>query len=167
MPEEFFDVCDEQDRVIGRESRREVHRRGLLHRAVHVWVFRPDGRVLLQRRDASKDEFPGAFTSSASGHVDAGETYDAAAVRELEEELQLRAPLERLVKLPASPETAHEHTVLYRCTTGQEPTPDPSEIDGVEWLTMESLSARVAEHSEQFTPPFRELLRWYRSADRA
>lgn len=82
--EEIFDVCDEHDRVIGQAPRSVVHAQGLLHRAVHVFVFNSAGELLLQMRSRHKDEAPLQFTSSASGHLGAGETYEAAAPRELD-----------------------------------------------------------------------------------
>ncbi len=163
MPhEEIFDVCDAQDHVIGQATRSDVHARGLLHRAVHIWVFRSDGRLLIHLRSATKDEFPGCYTSSASGHVDAGETYDAAAARELGEELGIAAPLKWLVQLPAGTETANEHTVLYRCETDAAVTPDPGEIDRIEWRTVNEIAAMIDRSPDQFTPPFRSLFAWYR-----
>src|SRR5271170_3191443 len=110
MPEEIFDVVDERDEVVGQAPRREVHARGLLHRAVHVLVFASDGRVFLQKRSLTKDTFPGAWDSSASGHVDSGEDYDACAVRELREELGLivPAPPRRIFRIEARAETGQE-----------------------------------------------------------
>src|SRR6266403_4721632 len=104
MAEEIFDVVNERDEVIGKRPRSEVHRLGLMHRATHVLVFNKRGQVFLQKRSVKKDRQPGLWDSSASGHVDSGENYDACVVRELQEELglELRAPLERLFKLPAS-----------------------------------------------------------------
>src|SRR5450432_310133 len=89
MSEEWFDVVNARDEVIGRELRREVHARGLWHRAIHVLVFSGAGRVFLQKRSRSKDTAPCLWYSSCSGHVDSGEDYDTAAVRELGEELGL------------------------------------------------------------------------------
>ena len=60
MPEEIFDVVNERDEVVGREVRREVHRLGLKHRAVHVLVFNARGELFLQKRSMTKDTFPGA-----------------------------------------------------------------------------------------------------------
>src|SRR5712671_919050 len=102
MGEEIFDVVNQHDEVIGRETRREVHRQGLMHRAVHVLVFNRAGQVFLQKRSLRKDRQPGLWDSSASGHLDSGEDYDACAVRELREELGLRLaePLRRWCKLP-------------------------------------------------------------------
>ena len=70
-----------------RATRREVHATGLWHRAVHILVFDGTGRVLLQKRSMLKDLSPGLWDSSCSGHLDAGEDYDAAAIRELAEEI--------------------------------------------------------------------------------
>ena len=90
-PDEWFDVVDERDAVVGRARRREVHAQGLWHRAVHVLVFDAGGRVLLQKRSLAKDLSPGKWDSSCSGHLDAGEDYDAAAGRELREEIGVDA----------------------------------------------------------------------------
>ena len=59
MAEEIFDVVNEHDEVIGRERRSEVHRLGLMHRAVHVLVFNSRGEVFLQKRSMKKDRQPG------------------------------------------------------------------------------------------------------------
>src|SRR5450432_314688 len=90
MREEFFDIVDARDEVIGRELRGVVHARGLWHRAIHVLIFDGAGRVFLQKRSKSKDTAPGLWDSSCSGHVDSGEDYDSAAQRELGEELGLK-----------------------------------------------------------------------------
>src|SRR5260370_28968628 len=128
MAEEIFDVVDENDRVIGRAPRSVVHAEKRLHRAVHVFVFNSRGELLLQKRSATKDEYPLCYTSSASGHLSAGEDYETAAPRELEEELGLSGSLEWLAKFPAGPETSQEHTVLYCTVADVLPGIDPHEI---------------------------------------
>jgi 16S rRNA (adenine1518-N6/adenine1519-N6)-dimethyltransferase len=159
--EEIFDVCDEQDRVIGTAPRSRVHAEWLLHRAVHVFVFNTQGQLLLQRRSATKDESPLKLTSSASGHLGTGESYETAAIREMQEEIGLTGPLEFLVKIPASQETANEHTVLYRMMSDAPPTPDPAEILKMELVTLPEAQRMLAEDPEDFSSPLRVLLRWY------
>lgn len=159
--DELFDVCDADDHVVGQALRSEVHARGLLHRAVHVFVFNSRGELLLQRRSAGKDEYPLRLTSSASGHLGAGESYDAAAVRELREELGLSAALEFAAQFPASSETAHEHTRLYLARTDETPVPDPEEIASLEWAAPAVIAARIAAQPDDYTPPFRVLFEWY------
>ncbi len=161
MPEEIFDIVDDQDHVIGQMPRSEVHRRKLLHRAVSIFVFDSRGRLLLQQRSATKDEYPLRYTSSASGHVSAGEDYDETAPRELEEELGLTTPVERLAKFSAGSETANEFTVLYRTITDIPPQFDPGEIAGGAFYEMTEIDEWLAREPQEFSPPFRICFRWY------
>lgn len=85
--EEILDVVDDEDRVVGQASRREVYARGLTHRAAFVLVRDSGGRIFVHRRTDTKMSFPGAYDMFVGGVVGAGETYDEAALREAEEEL--------------------------------------------------------------------------------
>ncbi|HRH93609.1 MAG TPA: NUDIX domain-containing protein, partial [Candidatus Peribacteria bacterium] len=77
------------DNVIGTTTRGQAHADpSLIHRSVAILVFR-DGKVFLQKRSPTKDRYANYWACSATGHVDSGETYDQAAVRELKEELGL------------------------------------------------------------------------------
>jgi 16S rRNA (adenine1518-N6/adenine1519-N6)-dimethyltransferase len=157
MAEELFDICDSDDNVIGQAPRSLVHARGLLHRAVHIWLWNSRGELLIHRRSLLKDEFAGCFTSSASGHVDSGEVYEVAAHRELAEELQLSGSLTFQCHLPASRETANEHTRLFFLQTDSAPTPDPLEIAELLYFSPATIAQMLQEHPEHFTPPFRAL----------
>ncbi len=159
--EELFDVVDETDKVIGQQKRSAVHQSKLRHRAVHVFVLRGDGRLLIHLRSESKEEFPGVWTSYASGHVSAGESYDESVERELQEELGITAPLTRLQKFEACPDTSMEFTVLYECTWNGEISADPEEIQQTEWVTVPELTGRITRQPDQFSPAFRLLFDWY------
>jgi isopentenyldiphosphate isomerase len=95
--EEHFDVLDESGAPTGRTAPRStVHREGLLHRAVHVWLLEPErGELLLQQRALVKDSWPGRWDISSAGHLSAGESSLPTAQRELEEELGISLPLGR------------------------------------------------------------------------
>ncbi len=161
MSEELFDVVDHQDCVLGQAPRSEVHAHRWLHRAVHIFVFNSRGDLLIHQRSATKDECPLKFTSSASGHLHAGEDYETAAVRELMEELALDAPLEFLTKLPAGPETSYEHSALYRTTTDEPPTFLAEEILDGAYYSPEHITRWVADRPDDFTPCFRSLWAWF------
>jgi len=152
MPEEIFDVVNERDEVVGRQTRGEVHRLGLMHRAVHVLVFNSRGQVFLQKRSMTKDRQPGLWDSSASGHLNCGESYDACAVRELREEigLELSAPPQRLFKLPASEKTDQEHVWIYRCEAEGPFTLHPEEIERGDWFTPPEVTRWMAERPGEF-----------------
>ena len=162
MSEEMFDVVDEHDRVLRQAPRSEVHARHWLHRASHIFVFNSQGELLVHRRAATKDECPLMYTSSASGHLAAGEGYETAAVRELEEELGLKSPIEFLTVIPANgPATSYEHSGLFRAVTDDPPVFDPGEIESGEFLQLTEVARRLAESPGQFTPCFRTLFAWF------
>jgi len=136
MADEIFDVVNAQDEVIGQAPRREVHARGLWHRAVHVLVFNAQGGVFLQKRSMLKDIAKGKWDSSASGHLDTGEDYDACAVRELREEIGLQA-------VPPPVRTLH-----------------PEEIETGGWFAPAKVTQWVAAQPEDFASAF--VLIWQR-----
>jgi len=152
MKKEIFDVVNERDEVVGQLPRREVHRLGLMHRAVHVLVFNAAGQVFLQKRSMTKDRQPGLWDSSASGHLAAGEDYDACAVRELREEigLQVATGPQRLFKLAACAETDQEHVWVYRCGAEGPFELDPEEIERGGWFATEEVSRWMAQRPEEF-----------------
>src|SRR6476660_591203 len=152
MNEEIFDVVNDRDEIVGRQARSEVHRLGLKHRAVHIVIFNGRGEIFLQKRSMKKDCFPGAWDSSASGHMDVGESYDACAVRELREELGLeaRGPLERLFKIDACPETGQEFLWVYRHAAEGPFTLHPEEIERGDWFTPEELTRWLKERPGDF-----------------
>jgi isopentenyldiphosphate isomerase len=164
MPDEIFDVVNERDEVVGRRPRAEVHRLGLLHRAAHVLVFNRRGEVFLQKRSMKKDRQPGVWDSSASGHLDAGEDYDACALRELREEIGLIPPVlpRRVLRLTASPETDQEHVWVYRCEAEGPFVLDPEELERGDWFTPETVSRWLTERPGDFASAF--ALLWRRLA---
>ena len=84
---DIFDLVNLCDQVVGSSERAKVHKFNLFHRAVHILVFRPNGRLIIQQRSEKKDYDPLLWTSSCSGHVDCCEDYSTAAIRECKEEL--------------------------------------------------------------------------------
>lgn len=159
--DEQFDVVDEDDRVIGVAPRSVVHARRWRHRAVHIFVFKTSGELLVQQRSAAKDEYPLRWTSSASGHLHAGEDYAAAAHRELLEELGLQGHLEFLQKFVASEATSFEHSALYRLVTDTAPRFDAGEIASGGYWPLRAVADWIDRHPDDFTPCFVTLFRWY------
>jgi isopentenyldiphosphate isomerase len=121
-------VVNRRDQELGLEFRKDIHRLGLMHRTVHILVFDKRGYLYLQKRSADKDIYPGLWTSSAGGHVEAGESYLRAAYRELYEELKLILPCRYLGSLSPQPATDQAFAKVYGAVTSIFPVPDPSEI---------------------------------------
>lgn len=161
-PDEVFDLVNAQDEVIGREFRREIHRRGLRHRAIHIFWLRPDGQLCLQRRSFAKDNCPGLLSSSCAGHVDAGEDYRTAAVRELYEELGIRvAPpaLQEIDYVPAHVELGQEFVRVYILQGAFPTTLAEFEVDALLWRTPSEVAAWAEADQSLFALPMLHLLR--------
>ena len=157
MDEDIFDVVNEHDEVVDQLPRSLVHAQGLRHRAVHVLVFNNKGQVFLQLRSKTKDNDPGLWDNSCSGHVDAGESYAVAAERELMEEIGLlvETPLEPLFKIDACEDTGQEFVWVYQTQSEGPFTLNTDEIDAGRWLSPEDVTKAVAETPEKYSPSFR------------
>ena len=98
---EYLDIVDENGQPTGEIVDRETaHAKGILHRTSHVWIARKrEGKVqiLLQKRAKHKSSFPGCYDISSAGHIPAGDSYEVSAMRELEEELGVKADEKELI----------------------------------------------------------------------
>jgi len=153
--DEMLAVVDDEDQVVGSERRDVIHRDNLKHRAVHVFAFNRHGEIFLQKRSRLKDTCPGLWDSSAAGHVDAGEDYEACAVRELEEELGLTGHEVREVgKLGAYVHTGWEHVRLYATLAEGKIRFPCVEIEYGQWFSMEQIEEWVKAVPGDFAPGF-------------
>lgn len=81
----LLDIVNENDEIVGSESRTQAHKLGLLHREVHVWMFDKDKNIFFQKRGLHRPS-AGALDATVGGHVNKGENYLEAAIREAKEE---------------------------------------------------------------------------------
>ena len=100
---EMFDVIDMDGNKTGAiKERGVVHREGALHATSHIWIARKNEKsgydILLQKRSACKDSHPGCYDISSAGHIGAGDEALESALRELEEELGIKAKPENLLE---------------------------------------------------------------------
>jgi len=154
--DEIFDVVNEADEVIRQEKRSVVHAEKLIHRACHILVFNKRKEVLLQKRSILKDNFPGVWDSSAAGHLNAGEAYEPCAVRELEEELGIKADVQEIAMVKPSERTGWEHIGLYVARHDGAMRYPCSEVEHVMWFGMNQLNDWIAARPEDFATGFLE-----------
>ena len=92
---EMLDVVDENGLPTGATVPRSLaHARGIPHRTAHVWLLRLHNgtvEILLQKRSAQKESWPGCYDISSAGHIPAGSDFIPSALRELREELGVAA----------------------------------------------------------------------------
>lgn len=83
---EMLEIVDEDDNIVGLETREKVHKEGLLHREIHIWFITPKGEIIFQHRAKDKDTFPDKLDATVGGHVDPGMSYEETVVKESKEE---------------------------------------------------------------------------------
>lgn len=160
---EFFDVIDKDNKVTGKAPRDECHRRGLLHRAVHIMILNSKCEFLLQKRSKKKDLYSGWWTSSASGHVASGDGYDETAHRELKEEIGIDAKLGKIfvvIKDYKGEGKCDRERIMFYVARHEGPFKiNKDEIDSVKFFPPGKI--REMMQKEKFTPGtvavFREL----------
>ena len=164
MADELLDIVNDNDVVIAQEMRSIVHRRGLQHRGVHVFLVTPQGKLLVQQRSWQQVAFPLALDCSVSEHVKAGENYRQAAQRGLVEELGIKdVHIHALVKfrMVYGPNDL-EVCVLYEGSV--DPTQvrfDPLEVKEIAYFDLEELEVLLRTDRSVFSGWFVQLLNWY------
>ncbi len=154
---EIFDVVDNTDRVIKQEVRSEVHRKNLLHRAVHILISKPSGELVIQQRSPTKDLDPFLWTSSCSGHVDAGEDYLTAAVRECKEEIGIEIiekNLTEILRLSPCNETGNEFVRVYFFVCREEISFNEDEIIRIKEHPIQDIENLIFLSAEDFSSSF-------------
>jgi isopentenyl-diphosphate delta-isomerase len=149
----------------------EVHRRGLRHKAVSVFVTR-GATVLIQRRALDKYHTPGLWANTCCTHPHWGESAGACARRRLGEEIGITGLdlvwRDRLEYRAAVGEGMTEHEVVdifaAEAPADLRVAPDPGEVMQTAWIDLADLAAEVAAQPEVFTPWLRIYLD--RSRDR-
>jgi len=161
---ELFDIFDEKGAPLGLASRVKVHREGIWHRASNVFLFYPDGRLLIQRRQLSKDVCPGAWDVSAAEHLQPGETYEQGAIRGLREELGVEnvtlEPFGKVTKsrldVVAAGIKDYEFQQSFRAVYAGPVSPDAAEVMATRMVGLSELEAAFLEDPEAYTPWFRQ-----------
>lgn len=175
MMEEQVILTDYFDNCIGAGSKKDTHiwtsiQNGMLHRAFSVFLFTPDGRLILQQRSGAKITFPYIWANTCCSHPlhvpSEMETKDAmgvknAARRKLEHELGIPpedVPLESFTWL-----TRVHYVGASIPKDGSEPLWGEHEID---WILMckparmprININTNEIEQIKMFTQP--ELRAW-------
>ena len=162
-PMERFDIVDTNGTIIGEATRADCHAGTfLLHPVVHVFVFRPDGRLILQKRSMSKYIQPGRWDTSVGGHIHAGESTDEALLRESDEELGLRgARFEKLYTYIMESDVEREYVTTFRCVWNGPLLHQQEEIDELKSFSPEEIEDKLGIGF--FTPNFEEEWERYKT----
>jgi isopentenyldiphosphate isomerase len=164
MTDELLDVVNDDDIVTAREMRSVVHRLGLQHRGVHIFLVTPEAKLLVQQRSRHKETLPLALDCSVSEHLKAGEGYREAAGRGLAEELGIHGirihPLVKF-KMNYAPND-NEICQLYKGRVDPVLVQfDPLEVEGITYRSLKELETLIRSGKVAFCDWFVQLLSWY------
>jgi len=156
--DEALVLVNDADEEIGFATKGRCHDgEGLLHRAFSVFLFSPEGEVLLQQRSGQKRLWPGAWSNACCSHPRQGETLEEALRRRLREELSLETPIRFLFKFRyhARYETSGAERELCHVYAGlftRQPAVNANEIAATTIMTAAALDIDVVTHPERYTP---------------
>lgn len=149
MTDEYLDLVNEKDEVIGKKLRSEVYAKGLTNfRAVNVFLRNAEGKLWIPRRTAHKSFFPSSLDFSMGGHVESGESYDEAFKRELREELNLDADTTGWVVLGNLTPAKHAVSAymrVYEIETEHVPNFNPDDFTEYFWFSPVELFEKIAQ----------------------
>jgi isopentenyldiphosphate isomerase len=107
--DEYIDIVSESGEPTGQIAlKTEAHKYGWWHNTIHLWLYTEKSEILLQQRSHKKPIYPLLWDVSAAGHIDAGESFVDAAIRETKEELGLGLNKNDLKKIGV-----HKHLSTY------------------------------------------------------
>jgi isopentenyldiphosphate isomerase len=164
MSDELLDIVNDEDIVTGQKTRSTAHQLGLQHRGVHVFLFTPDGKMLVQKRSADRTASPSALDCSVSEHVKAGESYLDSAIRGMKEEMGVEGiEIKPLVKFRMNyGVNDNEISTLYEGMVDPAKVKfDPVEIEEINYYSLVELQEMIKAGNVQFCGWFVELLNWF------
>lgn len=164
MKEKRVVLVDDNDNELGTMPKLEAHQKGLLHRAISVFLFDLDGNWILQKRAAEKYHSANLWTNTCCSHPYPNEKTKIAAERRLVEEMGITCNLNKVLSFVYRAELEnglieHEFDHVFVGFTSKLPKPTKEEVSDWKIVSFEALDNEVQHFSEQFTEWFKLIYR--------
>ena len=155
-------LVNEKDEEIGFMDKMEAHKKGLLHRAISVFIFNSDNEWLLQKRAEHKYHSALLWSNASCTHPMKSEKEIVAANRRLEEEMGMKASLKKLFNFQykaylSNDLIENELDHIFIGYTNQKPAINPAEVCEYRYIATEDLKQEIKTKPEQFSEWFKLL----------
>lgn len=162
MKEPEVILVDKNDRQIGTAGKMEAHHKGLLHRAVSVFIVNSRGEWILQKRAHDKYHSNGLWTNTCCTHPNPGETVEDSAQRRLMEEMGIKCDLTKLFTFIYREKldrelTEHELDHVFLGITDNLPVINTQEVEEWEAVSYNDLHDDIRKNPSDYTFWFREI----------
>jgi isopentenyl-diphosphate delta-isomerase len=150
-------LVNEKDVQVGIAGKTEVHSKGLLHRAVSVFIFNSSGEILLQKRAQTKYHSAGLWSNTCCGHPLPGESAVDAALRRLNDEMGIKTNLNYLNSFIYKANLKnglieHELDHVFYGVSDSQPDINPEEADDWKYMIVEKFKADIEKNADSYTP---------------
>ena len=160
MKEEFLEVYSPEGTKTGqKKSKSEIHRKGLFHSTVHVWIFTEEGNILIQKRSKKKELNPGVWDVSVAGHIKFNENIKKAAKRETLEETGININTKDLLKIgvyrsinihPTAIDKEFFHTYILKIDKNSINLDfKNNEVDDLKFISIEEMESQIKEENNK------------------
>ncbi len=156
-------LVDENDRQTGLEEKLEAHRKGVLHRAVSVYIFNSKGELMMQRRAMGVYHSEGLWSNTCCTNCYEGEGTEWAAHRSLRNEMGFDCELAETFSTRYNTPVGgglieNEYLHVFFGRYDGEPRPDSADVMGWKWMSMPSLIDDAHRNSGSYTAWLKILL---------
>ena len=151
-------LVDLDDRIIGYETKEEVHRKGLLHRAFSVFIV-DEGKMLIQMRNPDKYHSGGLWSNACCSHQRKGEELEDSVHRRMEEELGFDCALEEKFDFVYRTQfredlIEYEFDHVFVGQYSGNVRVDPQEASQIRWIALGELKEQLMKTPEMFSSWF-------------
>lgn len=154
-----MDIINEQDEVVANSDVSEIHRKGLLHRAVHIFIIDSQGRLFCRQRSLKKERYPGFWSTSVGAHVMQGQSYDLVVKESLKNTLGIVCRLVMIGKARVHDDFENEISATYVGYSDENMNFNPDQIEGGKFLSVEEIKRLIKQ--KNVTPHLAHSLEVY------
>ena len=163
--DELLDIVDRNGNSTGKTAlKSEAHKNGWYHNTIHLWLYTLKGEILLQQRSHKKAIYPLLWDVSVAGHIDAGESFETATIRETEEEIGLTLQTTDLNKIGTRlHESSYKNDTIKDCEFHQvyiselkvafkDLTPQDEEVEALKLVSFQEFEdlLKLSEYNSHF-----------------